>query len=527
MRVCAPILGLLVAGVLLAGGPSASELYARGRKAEKKGWASEAYLLYSEAAALEPDNRIYWLRSQAMRTRAELESQRALKPPATAPAPEPLFAPPTVEDRAAVRRSHPDPEMLAQPSLKDFDLRGDARQLFPAVAKAFGLDCIFDGDYQTGPPIRFQLRDVDFHTAMYGLELATGSFIVPITSTRFLVAKDTPQKRTDLEPVIAVEVHLPDATSQQDFSGMITAVQQALALEKVSFDTQNNTVIIRDRISKALPARLMFENFMRARGEVAIEMQFMEVSRNDAITYGLNLQTQFPLIALTNWFNNSPSVPSAISGLLTFGAGKTMMGLGVINAALVAQMSQSSGRNLMQSVMRSVSGQPATMHVGDRYPIMSAGFLGSAGLGAAGGYMPMPTFTYEDLGFNLKVTPTVHDESEVTLDIEADFKVLAGQSFNGIPVIANRSLKSKARLKFGEWAAVSGLLNAQEARTVASLAGLSRIPYLGPLMGTRNRTSDGEQVLILIRPRLLSLPPSALNTWSFHLGSDTRPIDPL
>ena len=35
---------------------------------------AQAYLLYSEAAAMAPNNKTYWLRSQAVRTRAALEA---------------------------------------------------------------------------------------------------------------------------------------------------------------------------------------------------------------------------------------------------------------------------------------------------------------------------------------------------------------------------------------------------------------------------------------------------------------------
>src|SRR5208337_2378324 len=69
------ILSVLLAGCLVAEDLSAWELYEFGREAEKKGHMAQAYLLYSKAATLEPRNQTYWLRSQAVRSRAALEAQ--------------------------------------------------------------------------------------------------------------------------------------------------------------------------------------------------------------------------------------------------------------------------------------------------------------------------------------------------------------------------------------------------------------------------------------------------------------------
>jgi type II secretory pathway component GspD/PulD (secretin) len=127
----------------------------------------------------------------------------------------------------------------------------------------------------------------------------------------------------------------------------------------------------------------------------------------------------------------------------------------------------------------------------------------------------------------MKVTPSVHGMEDVSLDIDAAFKVLSGTSVNGLPVISNRQIKSQAQLKFGEWATIAGLLDTQEARTIAGLAGLARIPFLGPLTSTHDKTGENDQVVLLIRPHLLTPPPGAMRTWTFHLGSDNKPITPL
>ena len=74
VRTLALVLSLLAAAGLCAGS-QADKLYKQGRKAEKAGEIARAYILYTQAAALEPARTIYALRAQALQSRAAMQAK--------------------------------------------------------------------------------------------------------------------------------------------------------------------------------------------------------------------------------------------------------------------------------------------------------------------------------------------------------------------------------------------------------------------------------------------------------------------
>jgi tetratricopeptide (TPR) repeat protein len=128
-------------------------------------------------------------------------------------------------------------------------------------------------------------------------------------------------------------------------------------------------------------------------------------------------------------------------------------------------------------------------------------FLASPGIPQ----VPYPGAEYEDLGLKVRATPRMHADEEVTLQMEFEIRSLSGVTFNGIPVISNRTLQQTVRLHENESTVLAGILQQQETRTITGLPGFAHAA--GHLAGRRDTQRQDTELLIVITPRQLRLAP--------------------
>ena len=114
---------------------------------------------------------------------------------------------------------------------------------------------------------------------------------------------------------------------------------------------------------------------------------------------------------------------------------------------------------------------------------------------------PYPGSEYVDLGLKVKATPTLHENHQVTLQMEFEIKALTGTSINGIPVLSNRNITQTVRLKEDETSVLAGLLDREETKSITGIPGLATLPGVGYAFGVRNNTLEDTELLILITPR--------------------------
>ncbi|MBV9769411.1 MAG: hypothetical protein JOZ32_07560 [Bryobacterales bacterium] len=511
--------GMAGGGSLGAATSQAEQLFRQARKAEHDGEIVKAYLLYAEAAAADPTNIDYWDRAQALRPAASLVDA---SPPQAPEFPSnkidrTLFGSISNEDLEEARRPLPPPTLEAPPGRQDYDLHGDSKALWEQMAAALHLKILFDPSYQPTRAFRFELDHADYRDAMHALEAATDSFLVPISQHLIFIANDTTQKRTEFERTMAVAVPFPETISVQELQEVATSIRGVLDSQKLMVDTTRGLILIRDKVTKVRLAEKLLQDLLRPRAQVTIDVEIITTDVSSSLTYGLSLPTSFPIASFLSRANLTNYIPSGFSTFLAFGGGASLLGLGVTNAQLFATVSKSTSETILHGQIVAVEGKPATLHVGEKYPIITNEYLGNtSSTGTV--YTPPPTITFEDLGLVLKVTPHVPSTGEVSLDLDAEFKLLGPTSSNGIPVVENTQYQSKVDVLSGEWAVLSGMMTAREAKAITGIPLLSAIPF----MRNNTITKDQGATLIVLKPHVTIAPASENPTWKAWAGSETR-----
>jgi general secretion pathway protein D len=438
------------------------------------------------------------------------------------------------------------PKDLAQ----SFHYRGDSRQLLTQVANAYGVTVTMD-DSVVSRQVRFNVDDVGFYQAMQLAGAVTKTFWAPLQEKQVIVAADSAENRRLYDRMGLRTFYVPDAGTQQELQDIVNVLRTVFEIKFVSSNTQKSTITVRAPINVLDPASRFLEGLGSSHPEVMLDVHVFEISKTLMHKFGLQIPNQFnlfniPIGALGLTLAGGQSIQDAINqlvasgainqgnstalaGLLgqllggnassilsqplaTFGGGITLFGVSL--GTLTAEFSMNEGllRSLEHVTLRAAQGKDATVNLGSRIPIINASFAPifntsaiSQAIGNGSYIAPIPSFTYEDIGLNLKVKPSVHGDSDVSMNMEIKVRSLTGASTNGVPVIGNREYTGSINVRNDQAAVVAGQITSTEQRSLSGIPGIGQFPVLSRAAASNSNEKDESEMLIIVTPHIISM----------------------
>jgi general secretion pathway protein D len=405
------------------------------------------------------------------------------------------------------------PTALKLPATLQTSAHASSRDVFTLLAKLADVNIVFDPAFQD-EPVSIDLHDSTFGQALTALAASTHNFYRVTAPRTITIIPDTPAKRREYEEEVVRTFYLSNA----DLKETMDLLRIVIDARRIAPMTATNAITIKDTPERIAATARVISAIDKARPEVVIDVELLEVNRSKLKEYGLQIA--------------SPDTsPTGISGQATVNrSGLTLRDLTNLTQADVLMTgmpdlyyrllkSDTATRVLANPHLRTSEGIPAEAHFGERVPVPVTTFAPIATGGV--NQQPITSYNYENIGVNIDITPRTHHDDDVSLALKLDISSISGTGFGGLPTFGNRSISTTIRLKDGETNMLAGLIRDDERKVLSGIPGLSDIPVIGRLFAYNHLESQETDIILTLTPhivRVLDLTEADLRP--FRVDSD-------
>ncbi|HEX7815996.1 type II secretion system secretin GspD [Dyella sp.] len=169
-----------------------------------------------------------------------------------------------------------------------------------------------------------------------------------------------------------------------------------------------------------------------------------------------------------------------------------------LQVALRALETSGNTKTLSAPSMVVLNNQLAQIQVGDQVPVNSTTVNTGIGTGS------YTSAQYITTGVILGVQPRVNPGGLVYMNVMQQVSKAGTAGVGGNPTISQRQMSTQVAVQSGQTVLLGGLIQQAENTENDGIPGLNRIPVLGRLFGSTNRSRNRTELIVLITPRVIA-----------------------
>jgi general secretion pathway protein D len=372
-----------------------------------------------------------------------------------------------------------------------------SQDVITALSRMANVNVIFDPAYRS-TLISIDLRNQSFDQALRSITSSTQTFFRVTAPQTITVIPDTPAKRREYEEEVVRTFFLSNADLKETMD-LLRIVIDARAIGSTS---ATNALTIHDTPERIAVAARLIDVIDKARPEVLIDVELLEVSRSKLAEYGLQFASPV-----------SQGTPTGINGVadanrpnLSVTDLRNLTESQVLLTALPGLYyrllkTDTSTRVLANPQLRTQVGLAAQAQFGDEVPVPVTTFAPFATGGVA--QQPITSYNYRNIGVNIDITPRTHLDNDVTLTLKLKVDSISGTGYGGLPTFGNRQITTQIRLKDGETNMLAGLIRDDERRVRDGIPGMSDLPGVGHLFGRSRNERAQTDIILMLTPHIV------------------------
>jgi general secretion pathway protein D len=382
----------------------------------------------------------------------------------------------------------------AEPLPDELTFRDASNQvIIRALAQMANVNVVFDPAFRPSP-ISIEIRNQTFIEVLQSIAASTQNFYRVTAPRTITIIPDTPAKRREYEEDIVRTFYLSNA----DLKETMDLLRIVIDARRIGGMQGTNAITITDTAERVEAAGRLISMIDKARPEVLIDVELLEVSRTRLIEYGLQFAS--PGSTGINGAADVNKTGMTLNDLKSLTGSQILMtNVPALYYRLIKE--DGTGRVLANPQLRAQVGMSAQAQFGERVPVPVTTFspIATGGLNQ----QPVTSFNYENIGVNIDITPRTHMNNDVTLALSISVTSISGTGFAGLPTFGNRLVKTTIRLKDGETNMLAGLIRDDERKAREGIPGLSDIPGVGRLFGHSRDERNQTDVILMLTPHIV------------------------
>jgi general secretion pathway protein D len=387
---------------------------------------------------------------------------------------------------------------------------GSLQKIFESLGRLAGVNVLFDEGFRD-KKASVNLTGVTFQEALDRLTFVNRLFYKVVDQNTIIIVPESRQKRVAYDDLILRTFYVQNA----EINDTVNLVKTLAKVTTVAGNPSLGAITVLGTVDQVAMAARIIDANDKARGEVVVEVQILEVDRNNFKRWGIDLANYTASARLAPTSDDDGEGGSlSIRAYLLSSLNQADWIVNIPSTIFVRFLqNDSTVRILAAPRLRAAEGKKAELKIGTEVPIPQTSYTVGLSGGATGGYLPATSFTYKNVGVNLSLTPRVAASGDVTLELAAEFSLLGddrnvGSESNpiNVPTFFTRNVTGVLRLRDGETGLIGGLVQGREATSFAGAIGMNSIPVIGKLFGDRRRQNDETEVLMSITPRVVRAP---------------------
>lgn len=257
-------------------------------------------------------------------------------------------------------------------------------------------------------------------------------------------------------------------------------------------DTRTNSILVKD----------IGTNLGRV-GELIVELD-QETRQVEIVAKLVDMDAKVSRELGIEWLAsglNNPSVDATgeagVSSPIATPIGQFTVGTvgpgGTVDATLSALAAQNKARIISNPRITTLDNQEAWILVGKKIPLIVSDPSGN------------PITELTTIGIQMTVTPHVHSNDNVTLDLHPEVSDLSSQAtVQGGIIIVTSEASTRVMVESGHTAVIGGLIRSNNSEASLGVPFLKDIPLIGHFFSSSSNVEEQRELLIFVTPTILT-----------------------